>query len=190
MTNTSKSVLLVMDVQNRIVEMMGNNEGYLNDLEQAVAAARKANIPVMYVVLGFREGLPEISPTNKRFETLKSSGFAFTASDPGTAIHPKVSPQAHDYIITKKRVSAFAGSDLEIMLRVMKIEHLILTGLATSGVVLSTLREAADKDFKITVLSNACGDRDEEVHHVLVNKIFPAQAEVLTTEAWAAGLNK
>jgi nicotinamidase-related amidase len=87
-------------------------------------------------------------------------------------------------IIDKRRVSAFSGSDLEVLLRANSIEHIILTGFATSGVVLSTLREAADKDYQITVLHDCCGDRDEEVHRVLTTKVFPRQAEVLSVEEW------
>ena len=93
-------------------------------------------------------------------------------------------------MVTKRRVSAFAGSDLEVILRAHRIEHLVLTGFATSGVVLSTLREAADKDYRLSVLSDGCADLDEEVHNVLLNKIFPRQAEVMTAQQWAAGLGK
>jgi nicotinamidase-related amidase len=59
-----------------------------------------------------------------------------------------------------------------------------LTGIVTSGVVLSTLREAADKDYRITVLSDGCADRETEVHEFLINRIFPRQADVITIDEW------
>ena len=59
-----------------------------------------------------------------------------------------------------------------------------MSGIATSGVVLSTLREASDKDFVLTVLSDACTDADADIHGMLTTKIFPAQAEILLTEEW------
>ena len=68
------------------------------------------------------------------------------------------------------------------------VTHLVLTGLATSGVVLSTLREAADLDYEITVLADACADHDDEVHRVLCEKVFPLQATVTTVEEWSASL--
>jgi nicotinamidase-related amidase len=74
------------------------------------------------------------------------------------------------------------------VLRAKQVETLVLTGIATSGVVLSTLREAADKDFGLVVLSDACLDADPEVHRVLIEKIFPRQAEVITVDAWAESL--
>ena len=68
------------------------------------------------------------------------------------------------------------------------VRHLVLTGVATSGVVLSTLRSAADLDYRITVLSDGCGDGDPEVHRVLTEKVFPTQATVTTVDEWVAGL--
>jgi nicotinamidase-related amidase len=91
-------------------------------------------------------------------------------------------------LLTKKRVSAFTGSDLEVLLRSAAIEELVLCGIATSGVVLSTLREAADRDYRLCVLSDGCLDADGEVHRVLMEKVFPRQAQVLAVERWAASL--
>src|SRR5262249_51519108 len=95
-----------------------------------------------------------------------------------------------DIIVTKRRVSAFTGSDLEVVLRAQGLSHLVLSGISTSGVVLSTLREAADKDYQLTVLSDSCADGDEEVHRILLTKIFPRQAEVITTETWRETLKQ
>jgi nicotinamidase-related amidase len=91
-------------------------------------------------------------------------------------------------VVTKRRVSAFTGSDLEVVLRAGEIDHLVLCGIATSGVVLSTLREAADKDYRCTVLADLCVDMDAEVHDVLIGKVFPRQARVLHAADWAASV--
>jgi nicotinamidase-related amidase len=180
------TALLVMDIQNGITERLPDSAPLLNRLKQTIQAARLHKIPVYYVVIGFRNGFPEISPNNLSFSTIKASGFFA----PGKMdIHPTVAPQAEDIIITKKRVSAFAGSDLEMVLRAQQINHLVLTGISTSGVVLSTVREAADKDYKLTVLSDGCEDSiGEEVHRVLTTKIFPRQAEVITCAEWMNSL--
>jgi nicotinamidase-related amidase len=142
-------------------------------------------MPVIYVVVGFRKGYPEASPNNKFFSAIKSGTMSFdSAAD--FKVDVAIEPQPGDIVVTKRRVSAFTGSDLEVILRSMEIKHLVLLGLATSGVVLSTLREAADKDYVLTVLSDCCADRDEEVNRVLLNKVFPRQANVLSSEEWCA----
>ncbi|GAA4735536.1 cysteine hydrolase family protein [Phytohabitans rumicis] len=180
----TKQALLVMDVQQVVVDRYPD-PGYLPRLGTAIDAARTAGVPVIYAVVGFRPGYPEVSTRNKMFGALALRGPA-AGGDDATRIHPDVAPEPGDVVVTKRRVSAFAGSDLDLVLRAGDIGHLVLTGVATSGVVLSTLRQAADLDFGLTVLSDGCLDADPEVHRVLTEKVFPQQADVTTVAAWAA----
>ena len=179
------TVLLVMDVQRGIVDRFPDDAGYLSRVSAAVTAARAAGIPVIYVAVGFRPGHPEVSARNKSFSTVASAG-RFAEGDPAAEIHPAVAPAAGDLVVTKRRVSAFAGSDLDVLLRGLGAGTLVLSGIATSGVVLSTLRQAADLDYRLVVLADACLDADPEVHRVLIEKVFPRQADVLTVAQWQA----
>ena len=169
-----------MDIQPGIVDRLPDSEAFLRHADQVATAARSVGIPVILVVVGFRPGFPEISPENKMFSTLKDSRPQLQNPQPAIA------PTEADIVVTKRRVSAFAGSDLEVVLRARGIRHLVLGGIATSGVVLSTIREAADKDFRLTVCSDLCADFDAEVHSFLLEKIFPRQAEVLSSPGWLA----
>ena len=183
MKNQNKA-LLVMDMQLSILSTAADNAtGFIEKVAEAIKKAREAQIPVIYVVLGFRNGLPEISESNKMFMPFKT-GLAEADMQDWSTIHPDLAPEKGDIIVTKRRVSAFTGSDLEVVLRGLNVQHLVLTGIATSGIVLSTLREAADKDFELTVISDCCYDRDEEVHRVLTEKVFPRQAEVVGLHGW------
>ncbi|HEU5332638.1 MAG TPA: isochorismatase family cysteine hydrolase [Actinocrinis sp.] len=182
----ANSALLVMDVQQIIVDRF-DAAAYLPRVREAIDAARGAGMPVVYVMVGFRDGYPEVSPRNKSFGALKERG-GFAHSDDAARIHPDVAPEPDDVVVTKKRVSAFAGSDLDMVLRAGDIRDLVLTGIATSGVVLSTLRQAADLDFGLTVLADGCLDGDPEVHRVLTEKVFPRQADVVTVEQWVKAL--
>lgn len=179
-----KTALLVMDVQGGIVKMLGDEaENYLARTQKIVDVARSNKIPVYFIVVRFRSGYPEVSPSNKSFSKI-SSDASRKMDDASEATSPVIEPLAGEPVIAKKRVSAFAGSDLEMILRAQKIEHLVLCGIATSGVVLSTLRQAADTDYQLTVLKDCCFDNDVEVHSVLIEKVFPKQAEVITGEEW------
>ena len=179
------TALLVMDVQRGIVERFADDAGYLQRLSGAITAARAAAIPVVYVTISFRPGHPEISPRNATFAAAAASGRLVDGT-PATQIHPAVAPQPGDLVVTKRRVSAFTGSDLQVVLRSLGAGTLVLTGIATSGVVLSTLRQAADLDYRLVVLSDGCLDADPEVHRVLTGKVFPRQAAVRTVAQWAA----
>jgi nicotinamidase-related amidase len=182
------TALLIMDVQREIVDRFPE-DGYLDRLAAAAAAARGAGIRVIYVTVGFRAGYPEVSQRNKGFAAISGSG-RFAAGDPGAAVHPAVAPAPGDLVVTKRRVSAFTGSDLEVVLRAGGVDTLVLAGIATSGVVLSTLRQAADLDYRLTVLADGCLDADAQVHEVLTQKVFPRQAEVTSVADWIAGLNQ
>jgi nicotinamidase-related amidase len=184
MEQTKNTVLLVMDMQGGIVGMLPGAENILTKVGEAIAAARENKIPVIYVVVGFRQGAPEVGPNNKGFSEMKER-MASVNMDQFMQVHPNVAPREGELIVTKRRVSAFTGSDLEVILRAWGTQHVVLTGIATSGVVLSTVREAADKDYRITVLSDGCADRDDEVHHVLTTKVFPRQADVMTVGEWS-----
>jgi nicotinamidase-related amidase len=183
----TKQALLVMDVQQAIVDRFPDDDSYLPRLAGAIAAARTAGIVIIYVAVGFRLGYPEVSDRNKSFAAIAGSG-RFTDADPGSRIHPAVAPEPADVIVVKKRVSAFAGSDLDVVLRGLGVDSLVLTGIATSGVVLSTIRQAADLDYRLTVLADGCLDSDPEVHRVLTAKVFPRQADVLSVADWTASI--
>lgn len=183
------AALLIMDVQQDIVRRFGGEVEYLPRLASAACAARHAGVAVIYVKVGFRPGHPEVSPRNRAFAAVAGEA-RFAEGDPAAEIHPDVAPQTGDLVVTKKRVSAFAGSDLELLLRAGGIDNLVLTGIATSGVVLSTLREAADLDYGLTVLSDGCLDGDPEVHRVLLEKVFPRQATVVGVQEWIDSLGQ
>ena len=185
---TNQTALLVMDVQNGIVQRYAEKPEVMVSFQRAVNAARHAGIPVIFVRVAFRDGYPEVSSKNKSFSAIFARGD-LTHSGTATRIHDSVAPRPDEPVVTKLRVSAFTGSDLEVILRSFGVETLVLSGIATSGVVLSTLREAADKDYRIIVLSDACLDADSELHRVLMEKVFPRQADVVTVDAWVTSLS-
>lgn len=178
------TALLVMDMQTLILGRLPDKGELIGNVNKAIAHARGNNIPVIYVAVGFRQGAPEVSMNNKSFAAGREQ-FANTDMEAFLKIDPSVAPAAGEIIVTKRRVSAFSGSDLEVVLRAKGIQHLVLSGISTSGVVLSTLREAADKDYRISVLADCCADGDEEVHRVLTTKVFPRQADVLGVDEWS-----
>ncbi|MFI5907609.1 cysteine hydrolase family protein [Dactylosporangium sp. NPDC051541] len=178
-----RPVLLAMDFQEVIVGR-GNGGAALANVNRAIAAARAAGVPVMFVRVAFRPGYPEVSANNAVFGRIGAAGDGMTQDSPATQLHADLDVRPGDPVILKRRVSAFSGSDLDVLLRGAGADALILAGLSTSGVVLSTLRQAADLDYALTVLSDACADADEEVHRVLTERVFPRQATVTTADDW------
>ncbi len=144
------------------------------------AAARRAGLLICYSATVFRTGYPEIGAYNKIMVPRKQSGNPAVA-DPLAIIHPDVRPGDDEIVIGKRRVNAMFGTDLGIVLAARGIRTLIMLGYATSGVVLSTTRYAADMDYRLLIVEDCCTDQDASVHDFLCKKIFPRQADVVTS---------
>jgi len=170
-----------MDLQSAIVSIYaGNDQDFLTRAASVLRSARLAKMTVIHVQVGFRPNLPEISSRNPLFSGIKNSAqhrkiFEGTAG----AIHPDVAPEGDDIVVTKHRISAFAGTDLDMILRANDIDTLVLFGIATSGVVLSTLLHAADADYRLAVIRDCCADLDPELHTSLLDRFIPRGATVL-----------
>ena len=179
----ARTAVLAMDLQNGIVSICCTGDpDFIGRCGEVLKAARAAKLPVIHVRVGFRPGLPEISSRNPLFGAIKTSErhqqlFHGTGGD----IHPALGPAEDDIIVTKHRVSAFEGTDLEMILRSQEIDTLVLFGIATSGVVLSTLLHASDSDYRLIVVRDCCLDTDAELHAALLDKLFARRATVITS---------
>ncbi len=175
------TAVLSMDLQNGIVEnYIGGAASLLDRAAAVLDSARSRGLPVIHVHVGFRPGMPEVSPRNPLFGAVKNSPErqkSFVGS--GVEFHPMVAPLNDEVVITKHRVSAFSSSDLEQVLRAADIDTLVMFGIATSGVVLSTLVEAADRDYRIFVIKDCCADQDAELHDALIERYFPKRGTVI-----------
>jgi nicotinamidase-related amidase len=176
------TAVLSMDCQTGIVSIYtkDDKDAFLTRAASVLNHARTTGSTVIHVQVGFRPGLPEVSSRNVLFGAIKSSQHQKLFQEPLGAIPPLIAPKEGEIVITKHRVSAFTGTDLEMILRANDIDTLVLYGIATSGVVLSTLLEAADSDFRLAVIKDCCADLDSALHDCLVTKFFPSRASVLS----------
>lgn len=176
----NRTALLIADFY---ADQMGNLPHAVSRhcLEKTLAlrqAARAAGLLVCYSATVFRPGYVEVSERNKIFSERKRSGGPAIA-DPLQVIHPQMQPGAGEPVVGKHRVNAMYGTDLAMLLGARDVDTLILLGFATSGVVLSTTRYAADADYRLFVVEDCCADTDAAVHDFLCARIFPRQAEVV-----------
>ena len=178
----SRAALLVMDVQVGPVQTHAA-EGYVENLKRAIEAARRADTAAIYVKAEFRPGYPEVSSRSRVYSAVAATG-SLVDGDPGLPFHPAIAPRSSDIVVTKRRTSGFSGSDLDIVLRSLQIDTLVLTGVRTSGVVEATLRDAVDRDYSVVTLSDGCADVDEDLHKVLLEKICARYGDVMTIDAW------
>lgn len=184
MPETNKSVLMICDYQVGI-----GDQAYAKEAAQRAAAAleagRKSGMFVVFSKVAFQPGYLDVSPHNQAFATYKGKDLL-----PPNASHliPLFQLLPNEILINKNRFNAFSGNDLRIILRSQGVTDLVMAGVSTSGVILSTFCLAADEDFRMTILSDACADPKANLHNELVTNLFPRSARVLTVAEWIASL--
>jgi nicotinamidase-related amidase len=190
--DASRSAVLSMDMQTGIISvLLKDNLDMVPRAASLLKSARNAGLTIIHVRVGFRPKLPEISPRNKIFESLKNSPQHQQLFEGASGeIHPQVAPQGDDIVVTKHRVNAFAGTDLQMILRAKEIDTLVLFGIATSGVVLSTLLDACDADYRLIVIRDCCADPDQELHAALLERFFSRRAEIISAAEFEAALRR
>jgi nicotinamidase-related amidase len=176
----SKTALLIMDYQNGIMPMVPNPDELLDGARKAIDLIRSRGGTIGYVRVGFADASEIGGAMGKRVGGAAGALENLHADHANTQVHADIAPEEGDIVVRKNRVGPFGSTDLQEQLQARGIDTLVLAGISTSGVVLSTVRDAHDRDYRLIVLADLCADRDPEVHEVLTGKVFPGQAEVIT----------
>ncbi|MGW2253673.1 cysteine hydrolase family protein [Kitasatospora sp. NPDC001660] len=185
----SRTALLLTDFQPAVLAAVPDSENVLSRAQAGLAWARSHDVRVVYVRVAFApEDFAAVPGRNKTFAAVAQHGFLADGS-PETDLHDCLDVRDGDIVVRKTRIGAFSdATGLHESLQAQGIDTLVLAGLSTSGVVLTTLRHAADEDYRLYVLKDATADPDPEVHRVLIEKVFPQQAEIMDTDdLWTLG---
>jgi len=189
---TRRPALLVLDLINEIAHPDGKyadvclaqitERGVLDRAAEAIGLARSAGVPVIYVVVGFAPGYPDWPAGSPLFERARE-GERLVLGTWGTRVHDAVKPADGEPIVEKRRVSPFLGTHLDLLLRDRAVDTLLLTGVTTDLVVLSTAREGHDRDYRVEVLEDATATSDPELQAAAVRLI--SRTATVTTVAEA-----
>lgn len=190
-----KTAILVMDCQNDIVDEKGKVGGsltggamprvikeknILGNIKKLMVAGRAAQVPIIHVRHAYRPDYADLPGHVKIFQGMKQMQ-ALQDGTWGAEIHPDLTPEPSDFVMTKTRVSAFYASPLEGILGAQGITHLVLTGIATDGVVEGTARDGADRGYSIVIPDDCCAATTEEAHRVILGGILSFLTTVCTS---------
>ncbi len=191
--NEEKQALLVLDMMNEIVRADGAwgemGYGYGPQAEErdvvektvrAVERARAAGIPVIYVTVGFSKSYAEWPSDSPVFTEEGKKAGLLQLGTWGQEIHEALAPREDEVLVTKKRVSPFYATFLEVLLRTQGTEELLLCGVATDHVVIATARDGHDRDFRIKVLEDCCAAASQERHEAAI-VVLDGVAEITTS---------
>jgi nicotinamidase-related amidase len=176
-----RTAFLTLDIQTALVDFYAK-EDFVGAVTSLLACARNLNATVIHVKVGFRPGFPEVSERNRLFSSLtKNPDYAKMLNTELLNLHPALEARPDEPVVAKSRISAFEGTDLKALLRAKDIDTLVLFGIITSGVVLSTALEAMDQDYRVLIVRDACADNDPELHACLLDRLLAKRTDVVTT---------
>ncbi|MBT2232984.1 cysteine hydrolase family protein [Nonomuraea sp. NEAU-A123] len=178
------AALLVMDYQPAILASLpgpADPEALLSRVAGAIADMRAYGAAIAHVRVGFTEAdWAAIPPANKTFSFIGRQRLMHH-EDPATAFHHQLAPEPGDITVRKTRFGALSTTDLDRQLRDRGITTLVIAGITTSGVVLSTVIDAADRDYQLYILADGVTDPDQQAHHTLMTSVFPRLAHIIDT---------
>jgi nicotinamidase-related amidase len=176
-----RTALMLMDYQPAILSHVSDRDGLIGNAQAALGWAREHGVKVVFVRVAFAPADHDTIPHHHKAFGVAKQGLLFADGDPAFDIDPALDVRDGDIVVRKTRFGAFSTTDLHALLGDESIDTLVVGGISTAGVVLSTVRDASDQDYRIFVLADATDDPDPEVHRVLVEKVLPRQADVITT---------
>jgi nicotinamidase-related amidase len=177
------TALIIGDIQRGITGAYPFARQVVRPLTDLLPRARATGILIVLVHVAFRANRADLPPGNAPFSAFFDAGDSFHEGAPGTMIDLPV--EREDVVVLKRRASAFAGTDLDLVLRARAVDAITIAGVATSAMVAATFYDAADRGYRTTVLRDGCADSDPTVHDFFVDKIFPSRgAEIVSCADW------
>lgn len=184
------TAVLVVDMQNAFVDPkgslarmgvpVGRNTRPIPHIRAILAAARAASAPVVHLRFVLREDLADLGALGRRFPPLRGLGHC-AAGSWDAAFYPGMGPARGDYVVDKDRFSGFFGTDLDELLRILRVDTLVVTGVATNVCVESTVRDAFAHDYRVIVPREATASYAEEMEASSLAVMAFMFAEVVAT---------
>ncbi|MFE3956026.1 cysteine hydrolase [Nocardia sp. NPDC059091] len=182
--DAARTALLLMDFQASLLDGLTQPEVLLAQVRRTQRAALRAGIHQVQIRVAFTPDEHAAIPLHNKVFAPLAARRALGLGDPGTEVHWSLQDGGCGHVVTKTRVSAFSTTSLDQSLRERGIDTLVLAGMFTSGVVLSTVRDAADRDYRIIVVGDACADGNAELHELLLRDVLTLHADILTVASF------
>lgn len=174
----ARTALLVMHYQTDIMALFPSvAPALLANTRSLCDAARGKGVGVYFAKIHFSPGYPEVSPLNKNGQGIRQLGLFVN-----DRISPELGQRADEPLIVAHRASVFFGTDLEARLRARGVDTLIMAGIASTGVMLSSIAHASDADFRLFTVKDCCYDPDPIVHEHLFATAFESRTTVLSLD--------
>lgn len=191
--NSKETAILLIEFQNEWLSSDGSLHFIIKDqLEQKnlvtnthylLQEARKKGVTIIHVPLSFTLNYQEVQPDVKALVSVIKENKRFQQETHGSKIHPSFAPTTSDLVAEgRKGISGFSGSNLDYLLRARGIRHVAVAGFLTEVCVESTIRDAYDRGYHCTLLSDCTVAHTIEDQMYTEERIMPYFGNVLTAK--------
>ena len=190
-----KSVLLIIDMQNELLDPKGKlyGQGFPREFDRLVpnvrsllAAARAMKVAAVFVYTAYHPSFVDASPLSPS----RKSGSLVEGSW-GVKIVAEIAPRETEVVIRKRRPSAFHESPLDSVLRGLAAQSIFICGVATNRAVESTARDAFNRDYDVFIVADGCAARSVAAHTASLESLGgffgKVVAAVEVERMWEAG---
>ena len=192
------AALVIQDLQNDVIIEGGAfaesgapahalAQNVVENVKGLAAACRGAGVPVIHVWYIVEPGAPGLKQNAPLFQGVKEAN-ALVRGTWGAAAVDGLEPQDGDHVVEKMRMNGFYDTRLDILLRGLGCETLIITGAWTNMSIEHTARHAADAGYRAVVASDGTSTTGDVLHRVVQRGVLPLVASVGTCGEIAAAL--
>ncbi len=197
MPAAAQSALIVVDMQNGFIHERGScaAAGFpvaamkpsIEPCRKAIEVARRANVPVVFTRYTYRADFKDGGFMLREKFPMLADAKALVAGSWDQAIVDELAARPGDFVVDKNRPSAFLGTPLDSYLDGLGVEDVVVCGITTNCCVETTVRDAAQRDFRTFVLADATAEWEDDRHAAALKTMGILFAHLLTTDQLAAG---
>jgi nicotinamidase-related amidase len=192
--NPKTCAFVLVDMVNSITKGQGppyqtppHREALVQNFVRLVAHCRRVGTPLIYTVI--HRHPDNLDAPKTLADAGPAGGAPLLAGTPAAEIIDELRPQTGDWVIMKPRFSAFYGSNLDMILKTLGTETLLVGGISTQRSVEGTARDAKNRDMQCIVVSDCCTAGELDVHEMTIKHVLPLLVRVRTTDEVIAALH-
>lgn len=183
-----KSALLVIDMQNGFLceaspLFIAGAQATVPACAALIERCRERQIPVFFIVRRYSADGSDVEHT--RYPAWLTGGRPLSpgcAEELSADMPPELGALPDDHVIVKPRYSAFFDTGLDLVLRRLQIDHLLLAGTTTPNCIRTTCYDAIALDYAVTVLSDCTSSATEEIQQSNLRDMANVGARILRSD--------